>query len=499
MKPARSSGVLLHPTALPGPHGIGSFGAEARAFVDFLAAAGQSIWQILPLGPTGFGDSPYNALSAQAGNPLLVDLPTLAAWGDLDPAEAADLGDAPGRVDFAAAHRVKEELLARAAGNFLARADAARQAAFAAYCRDQAAWLDDYALFAALRREFGGQSWQEWPISLRQRDPATLATWRNRLAGEIAAERYRQFAFAVQWAELKAYANRRRVRIFGDLPIFVALDSADVWANQRLFRLDAAGRPTVVAGVPPDYFSANGQRWGNPLYRWEIHRAEGFAWWLQRFHAELQRCDLVRVDHFRGFQACWSIPATEPTAVHGQWEETPGRALFLALRAVCPEPPIVAEDLGIITPEVEALRTEFGFPGMKILQFAFDSGPDNPYLPHNFAADCVVYTGTHDNATTLGWWQGLTAGQRGRIAAYLGTNHPAIPADLIRLALASVARMCILPCQDLLGLDDAARFNRPGEGGGNWNWRLCPGQLTAELAGHLRGLTETYNRLPADI
>jgi 4-alpha-glucanotransferase len=496
MRLPRSSGVLLHPTALPGPHGIGSMGAEARTFIDFLATAGQSVWQILPLGPTGLGDSPYNALSTFAGNPLLIDLPTLVDQGDLDP---ADLEGAPfptGSVDFLVAHRFKEERLARAAENFPVRAAAARHAAFAGFCLDQSGWLDDYALFATLRRHFSGRSWQHWPAPLRQREPTALAEWRDRLAAAIAAEQYRQFIFHEQWHALKSYANQQGVSLFGDLPIFVAFDSADVWAHQQLFRLDPQGHPEVVAGVPPDYFSATGQHWGNPLYRWEIHQASGFAWWLKRIHHELQRADLVRIDHFRGFQACWAIPAGETTAINGRWEDAPGRALFTALRAVIPAPPIVAEDLGVITPEVEALRCEFGFPGMKILQFAFDSGPENPYLPHNYESDCVVYTGTHDNATTLGWWNGLDAGQRVRVGAYLGRSHPDIPRELIRLAMASIARLCIIPCQDLLGLDDSARFNRPGHAHGNWRWRLEHGQLTPTLARDLRTLTETYGRIP---
>jgi len=492
----RSSGVLLHPTALPGPHGIGALGNEARAFVDFLAAAGQSVWQTLPLGPTGFGDSPYNALSAFAGNPLLIDLPTLAAWGDLDPADLTDEIAAEDRIDFPVVHRFKEERLALAATNFFARADAKRLKTFAAYCREQAFWLNDYALFAAIRSHFAGQSWQSWPAPLRRRDAVALDEWRLRLGPAIAAEQYRQYAVATQWAALKSYANRQGIRIFGDLPIFVALDSADVWANQHLFRLDPEGHPTVVAGVPPDYFSVTGQRWGNPLYRWNAHEADGFTWWLQRFRTELQRSDLVRVDHFRGFQACWVIPATEPTAVNGRWEKAPGRALFLALRSASTDLPIIAEDLGVITPQVEALRREFGFPGMKILQFAFDSGADNLYLPHNYDAGYVVYTGTHDNATTLGWWENLDAGQRARIGIYLGKSPPDIPWDLIRLALASVARLSIIPCQDLLGLGDGARFNRPGQTTGNWSWRLVPRQLTARLAERLHSLTGIYNRCP---
>lgn len=498
MEIARASGVLLHPTALPGPHGIGALGVEARAFIDFLADAGQSFWQILPLGPTGFGDSPYNALSAFAGNPLLIDLPTLVAWGDLDAIDLADGPASSGQVDFPAVHRFKEERLKRAAANFSRRASQNRRDAFAAYCRDQAFWLDDYALFIAIRGHLAGRSWQEWPTELRQRVPSAVDDWRRRLGTEIAAEQYRQFAFTAQWTEIKEYANCKGVRILGDLPIFVALDSADVWANQHLFQLDREGRPTVVAGVPPDYFSATGQRWGNPLYLWTAHETDNFAWWRRRFAIELHRADLVRIDHFRGFQACWAIPADEATAINGCWTEAPGRALFQALHSVASDLPIIAEDLGVITPEVEALRREFGFPGMKILQFAFDSGPRNPYLPHNFESGCVVYTGTHDNATTCGWWDNLEAAQQARVGAYLGKASPDIPLDLVRLALSSVACLSIIPCQDLLGLDDKARFNRPGQTAGNWSWRLLPGQLPPSLAKQLHTLTELYNRAPGN-
>jgi len=451
---------------------------------------------MLPLGPTGLGDSPYNALSAFAGNPLLIDLSPLVDWGDLDPADLEVGPPSAGTVDFPVVHRFKESRLARAAANFLARAAPNRREELARFCTEQSGWLEDYALFTALRSHFHGRSWQQWPPALRQREPAALTEWRERLAVPIAVEQYRQYCFAIQWAALKNYANHQGVQLFGDLPIFVALDSADVWAHQALFRLDPQGHPTVVAGVPPDYFSATGQLWGNPLYRWQDHLADGFAWWQQRLQAELHRADLVRIDHFRGLEACWTIPASATNAVAGQWEAAPGAELCRALQAVAPDLPIVAEDLGVITPAVEALRRDFGFPGMKILQFAFDSGPDNPYLPHNYDRGCVVYTGTHDNATTCGWWESLTASQRTRVAFYLGKLQPEIPWDLIRLAMASVAGLCIVPCQDLLGLDDSARFNRPGVASGNWSWRLSPGQLSLELAGQLRSMTEAYGRWP---
>jgi 4-alpha-glucanotransferase len=489
----RGSGVLLHPTALPGPHGIGGLGASAREFIDFLAAAGQSVWQFLPIGPTAYGDSPYNSLSAFAGNPLLIDLATLAEWGHLDPAVCVSTPEATDRIDFAAVRRLKEPLLRQAARNFFTGALQDEREEFTRFCTGQAGWLDDFALFLALHTHHRG-SWHDWPQALRQREANALASWRERLAEELAAIRYGQYVFFRQWQELKSYANRQGVQLFGDLPLFVANDSADVWANQALFRLDADGQPTAVAGVPPDYFSATGQRWGNPLYDWEAMSASGFAWWLARFRHLLRFNDLLRIDHFRGFQACWVIPAGEPTAINGRWEAAPGRVLFTALRREFPGAAIIAEDLGVITPEVEALRDEFGFPGMKILQFAFGSGARNPYLPHNYQPACVVYTGTHDNATTLGWWQGLERRQQQEVAAYLGDPHPEMPWALVRSAMASVARLCIVPCQDLLELGEEARFNRPGEAADNWRWRLRPEHLSVELAGRLRQMTERYGR-----
>jgi len=496
MNNPRRSGVLLHPTALPGAHGIGDLGAVAREFVDFLAAAGQSVWQILPIGPTGYGNSPYNALSAFAGNPLLIDLNTLVTWGHLDPALLPDATAPTGKVDFSSAHACKEPLLRLAAGNFLNTASPLEQQNYQQFCADQSGWLDDYALFTALHACHEG-SWHRWPVPLLHRDPTAMAEWRERLHTELAVIRYEQYIFFRQWRELKDYANSRGIQLFGDLPIFVANDSADVWANQRLFRLDADGRPEVVAGVPPDYFSATGQRWGNPLYDWTVLAASGFAWWRERFRHMLNAHDLLRIDHFRGFEACWVIPADEPTAINGRWEKVPGEELFVTLCRDFPQAPIVAEDLGVITPEVEALRDGFAFPGMKILQFAFDSGPENPYLPHNYHPACVAYTGTHDNATTLGWWQSLDEPMRQKVAYYLGTSRPNMPAALIRTAMASVAQLCIFPCQDLLGLGDEARFNRPGQTTDNWAWRLQPGQLTPELARDLRQQTECFGRSPA--
>ncbi len=491
----RSSGVLLHPTALPGSFRIGDFGEEAFLFIDILARAGQSVWQILPLGPTGYGHSPYNALSAFAGNPVLIDLQNLVDCGDLDGARLNAAIRASTKIDFDQTHALKDTLLLEAGRQFFATPTAARHHSFDTFCYEQSDWLEDFSLFMALRNTFAGQAWYEWPEKLRTRQPKTLKEWHAKLEESCQLYSYQQFIFAEQWHKLKAYANHNGIQVFGDIPIFVAYDSADVWANQQLFQLNNQGRATAVAGVPPDYFSTTGQRWGNPLYRWDRLAAEDFHWWLRRFENQLQNSDMVRIDHFRGFQACWSIPPNEETAVNGRWEKVPGRKLFEKLHEQRAALPIIAEDLGVITPEVEQLRDDFNFPGMKILQFAFDSGPDNPYLPENHTANSVVYTGTHDNDTTLGWWRALTKEQKDRIRDYLGTRHPTMPWRLICLAMASTANLCIIPCQDILGLGKEARFNTPGYAAGNWDWQMTSGSLTNELTNRLRKLTEKYRRL----
>lgn len=495
MPTPRSSGVLLHPTSLPGRFGIGELGAEAFAFVDFLAAAGQSWWQVLPLGPAGYGNSPYSAFSAFAGNPLMICLERLVEVGDLELADIAGVVMAEGEAFFGFVQGFKERLLRKAARSFSANATTQRRDTFDTFCAEQAHWLNDHAIFQALRRHFKEDSWNKWPEPIRCHTQNALHQWGTELAEAIRYHKYVQFIFFEQWRILKDYANRRDVGIIGDIPIFVAFDSADVWSNPGLFHLDETGQPTVVAGVPPDYFSETGQRWGNPLYRWERMAENGFAWWLDRFRANLALTDLVRIDHFRGFEACWTIEASEPTAIHGRWEKVPGEFLFHRLQQeLGNELPLIAEDLGVITPEVEKLRDDFGLPGMKVLQFAFGGDADNPYLPHNLTRDCVVYTGTHDNNTTLGWWNTLFKTERNSVRDYLGHSSREMPWDLIRLAQASVAQLCIIPMQDLLGLGAAARMNTPGKASGNWGWRYRPEELKPETAERLAQLTAVYGR-----
>lgn len=491
--------MLLHPTSLPGAGGIGELGQEARNWVDFLAAAGQRLWQVMPLGPTGYGDSPYQCFSAFAGNPYLIDTTALVAAGWLEEAALAELAELPrDRVDFGAIYQRKVALLAEAAGRFLASPEGSEHGPFGAFCRANAAWLDDYALFMALKEEAGGSGWGDWPETLRRREPDALAAASARLAPGVARHKVWQYWFAEQWRVLRAYAKGRGVRVIGDMPIFVALDSADVWANPELFVLDAAGRPTVVAGVPPDYFSATGQRWGNPLYRWDVMRARGFAWWTERLRATLELVDIVRVDHFRGFAAYWEIPAEEPTAVRGRWVDAPGRELFEALRAGLGELPIIAEDLGVITPDVEALRDEFALPGMKVLQFAFGGDAHDPYLPHNYVKNCVVYTGTHDNDTTLGWYRSAPERERDFVRRYLARPDDNIAWEFVRLALASIADLAVFPLQDLLGLGSEGRMNTPGKAVGNWSWRFIWADVPHWLAPQLAALAETYGRMASD-
>jgi 4-alpha-glucanotransferase len=500
MRFSRSSGILLHPTALPGPWGIGDLGEEAYRFVDFLAAAGQRLWQILPLGPTSFGDSPYQCFSAFAGNPLLVSLDRLVADELLDRAELEQAFQAKGHtlhhdyVDYGPVIEFKLPLLRSSYQRLLAGVNPNHSAGFTAFCIAQKAWLDDYGLFMALKDAHGGVSWDNWQPALAAREPAALAEQAAQLAEQIQVQKYLQYLFFHQWGSLKNYANAHDIAIIGDAPIFVAYDSADVWANRELFYLDEQGKPTVIAGVPPDYFSATGQRWGNPLYRWPVMAATGYAWWIARLRQTLSQVDILRLDHFRGFAAYWEIPSSEETAINGRWVRAPGGELFGILEQALGDLPIIAEDLGVITPDVEALRQRFHLPGMKVLQFAFDGNPHHNYLPHNYEPNYVVYTGTHDNDTTVGWFWSLSEAQREIVRSYMGHNANDIGWDMLRLALMSVADIAVAPLQDILRLGSEARTNVPGQAGGNWAWRFHAHDLNEGLAHGLRFLTHLYGR-----
>lgn len=493
----RASGVLLHPTSLPGRFGIGDLGAVASQFLDFLAESGQRLWQVLPLGPTGLGDSPYACFSAFAGNPLLISPDRLAEDGLLSQDDLLDVPVFPERtVDYGRVTEWKDRLLSRAFVRFMAEASPADRADWEGFCRANQSWLDDYALFMALKDAHGGAAWTTWPSDIATRQPDAIPRWTEKLADRVAFHRYVQYTFDRQWAALKRYAHDHGIEIVGDIPIFVAHNSADVWSHPGLFDLDRAGNPAVVAGVPPDYFSNTGQRWGNPLYRWDEIARTGYAWWIARFRATFAVVDRVRLDHFRGFEAYWEIPGTEETAINGRWVAGPREDLFTALQQALGSLPIIAEDLGIITPEVEALRDRFNFPGMKVLQFAFGSDASNSYLPHNYPRNCVVYTGTHDNDTSCGWYrESSTPAERAAALRYLGTDDRDIHWSLIRLAFASVAETAIVPLQDILGLGADARMNRPGQPSGNWTWRYSSGVLTETVTRRLRELTETYGRL----
>jgi 4-alpha-glucanotransferase len=507
---ARRSGILLHPTSLPGRFGIGELGPEAHRFAAFLAGAGQRLWQVLPLGPTGYGDSPYQCFSAFAGNPLLVSLDLLVEDGWLLEADLADAPDFPkDSVDYDAVSAFKLPLLDRAFDRFDAVAAPADRDAFEAFRRANASWLDDYALYMAVKAAHGGAHWAEWEAGIRRREPDAVARWQRQEARAIQARELGQYVFFRQWQRLKDACASRDVALMGDIPIFVSGDSADVWSHPELFRLEPDGRPTVVAGVPPDYFSATGQLWGNPIYDWDEMARTGYAWWIERFRAALELVDLVRLDHFRGFEAYWEIPAREETAINGEWVKGPGAALFEALREALGELPIVAENLGVITPEVEELRERFGFPGMAILQFAFGRDPEGAkFQPHNYPRNRVVYTGTHDNDTTVGWWTSAGAAdstrtddevqdERARALAYLDAEGRDIHWAFIRAALASVADTAIVPLQDVLGLGSEARMNLPGRGSGNWRWRFTDGSLTDEIRERLRKMAELYGRTAA--
>lgn len=493
--PNRSAGVLLHPTSLPSPYGIGDLGPAAYAWIDALVQARQRWWQVLPLGPTGFGDSPYQAFSAFAGNALLVSPQYLREDGLVDMRDLEGAHFPAERVDFGSVIVFKNRLLGKAWQNFQAGRGAALKPQFDKFVRDRASWLDDYALYMALKDAHEGRGWQDWPADARRREPGYLRQARSRLADAVGLHQFRQFLFFRQWEALREYARRRDIRIIGDIPIFVAADSADVWANPELFMLDAERRPKAVSGVPPDYFSATGQLWGNPLYDWEAMRRTRFAWWVARFRALMGQVDLVRLDHFRGFEAYWEVPAGKPNAVEGRWVKAPGKELLTTLRSELGQLPIIAEDLGLITKEVEALRKRFGLPGMRVLQFAFANTAKNPFLPHNYyEQNTVVYTGTHDNDTTVGWYQTASEFEKDHVRRYVARDGRDIAWDLIRLAWASVADYAITPLQDILSLGAEARMNFPGRPQGNWSWRFLPEHVNTWTLGRLEDLTKLYGR-----
>jgi 4-alpha-glucanotransferase len=506
MKFPRRSGVLLHPTSLPGRYGIGDLGDEAFRFIDFLAAAGQSYWQVLPLSPTGYADSPYQGVSAFAGNPMLISPDRLVEAGHLTQADVQEVPAFPeGRVDFESVSRYKEGLLTGAFANFKAHSPAKQRAAFGDFCQEQAFWLDDFALFMALKEANQLKPWYEWEPELMTRRPPALARWREALADQIEGQKYRQWQFFEQWLAVKDYANRQGIRLIGDIPIFVSLDSVDLWANPHLFYLDARLLPTVVSGVPPDYFSETGQLWGHPLYRWDVMAEEGYAWWIDRFRMCFTQADVVRIDHFRGFYNYWEVPAGEPTAVKGRWVYGPGADLFRVVTAALGDVAIIAEDLGDLDKEsragVDAIRAEFGYPGMKVVQFAFGIGPSDPFLPHNFTRDWVAYTGTHDNDTIVGWYQVTsTAAERDYARKYMATDGSDIAWDMIRLTWASVANTALTTAQDLLSLGHEARLNTPSTvGPPNWVWRLWPGALTDPVVARLLEMTAIYGRRAGEV
>lgn len=489
----RASGILLHPTSLPGRYGIGDIGQAAYEFVDFLVDTKQQLWQILPLGPTGHGNSPYMCYSAMAGNPMLISLDALVDQGLLTQADLIDVPQfSTKHVQYDQVMPYKFELLRRAAQVF----QSTESKEFQDFCQSQAFWLEDYSLFMALKEANGGASWSQWDRAIAKREPAALATWRAKLADAILLQKFLQFEFCRQWFALKAYANERHIQIIGDMPIYVAHDSADVWAFPENFMIDPETlQPAQMAGVPPDYFSETGQLWGNPTYNWDKLKETQFDWWLKRIKTSLVYVDQIRIDHFRGFESFWAVPAGETTAMHGQWIQAPGVALFERIEEVLGKLPFLAEDLGIITPEVEALRDQFNFPGMKILQFAFGSDHRNPYLPFNCNRNFVIYTGTHDNDTTVGWYNTANGHEKHRLATFLGGVGPeSVHWGMIRLALSSVANLAITPLQDILGLGGEARMNTPGQAEGNWQWRFDAAVLTPTVRQHFAALTELYGR-----
>ncbi len=492
----RCSGILLHPTSLPSRGGIGDFGPSAHRFVEFLAAARQRLWQVLPFGPGAYGHSPYSSISAFSGNPLLISLERLAERGWIDSGRLSNLPGECGDIDFCSVDEIKIPLIREAAANFLGNAGDGARERFDRFCRENAWWLEDFVLFVALRDRFENRMWSEWPAEFSRRDPQSLAEAREQMSDPLAVARVIQFFFFEQWRALRGHCRKYGIRVIGDVAIFVNYDSADVWTHPEVFRLAENLQPEVVAGVPPDCFSATGQRWGNPLYRWDVLAQRGYDWWIQRMRWTTQACDIVRLDHFRGFESYWEIPAHEETAVHGHWVKGPADDLFRALREALGDLPFIAEDLGMITEEVHALRERLKIPGMRVMQFGFSNPGAHIYLPHRFSEDCVAYTGTHDNDTTVGWWQSANEDERRYASAYLGSSDDGIAWAMIRALSGSVARQVIFPLQDVLNLNSSARMNTPSLPNGNWGWRFGSGALTSELAEKLAVLAEATDRIP---
>lgn len=490
----RKCGVLMPISSLPSRFGIGGFSKEAYDFVDFLAEGGQSLWQILPLGPTGYGDSPYQSFSTFAGNPYYISLDALIKQGLLteEECEAADYGDHPNYVNYEKIYNSRFDLLRKAFN----RADIENDTNYEKFVEDQSAWLKDYAMYMAIKDSLGGVAWIEWDEDIRLRKPAAMAHYEETLKEDIAFYSYLQYLFATQWSALKAYANGKGINIIGDIPIYVAFDSADTWANPELFQLDEENIPTAVAGCPPDAFSATGQLWGNPLYRWDYHEKTGFAWWIRRLAYCFTIYDVVRIDHFRGFDEYWAIPYGDPTAEFGRWEKGPGYALFEAMKKALGNREVIAEDLGFLTPSVLKLVKKTGYPGMKVLQFAFDSREESDYLPHNYTHNCVVYTGTHDNDTVMGWIPAMSRKDLAFAKKYIGVKRTSdICSNLIRMAYASVADTAIIPIQDYLELGSEARINTPSTLGGNWEWRMSAQDCTSQLAARMHELATVYGRI----
>ena len=489
----RKSGILMHISSLPSPYGIGTMGKCAYEFVDFLEAAGQAFWQILPLSPTGYGDSPYQSFSTFAGNPYLIDLDSLVEEGLLtrEELESTNWGESETRVDYGCLYNNRSKLLKIAFDRFAA------DGAFLGFVEENAWWLEDFGLFMALKEKFRGQPWQKWSVSLMMRLPEIMASYRKELAAEIRFQYFQQYLFFRQWKALRSYANEKGIRIIGDVPIYVPLDSADVWANPQLFQLDSACRPKLVAGCPPDSFTAEGQLWGNPLYDWERMRETGYGWWIRRLRAAAKMYDVVRLDHFRGFESYWAVPAGDKTAAGGSWKQGPGADFIGAVKEALPELSFIAEDLGYLTPEVKKLQQDSGYPGMKVLQFAFDSREESNYLPHTYTRNSVCYTGTHDNLTLQQWFDEASPEDIGLAKAYLGLNgEEGCVWGMIRGCMGSVSDLCVVQMQDYLGLGGEARMNFPGTlSSKNWSWRAAPGFITEDLTAKIFAITKRYARV----